>query len=76
LEVPDYKIRKEKKGEGQAFKDKATEVKGSRHALLKNPASLTDKQEAAAGMLAISNPKLCGARLRAIPVPGLRMIMR
>jgi transposase len=52
-----------KKGEGQALEDKATEVKNSRYALLKNPESLTGKQESTVEMIAISNPKLYRAYL-------------
>jgi transposase len=52
-----------KKGEGPSLKDKAAEIKNSRYALLKNPESLTGKQEATVEMIAISNKKLYRAYL-------------
>ena len=57
------KTGRPKKGEGPSLKDKATEIKGSRYALLKNPESLTGNQEATVEMIAISNPKLYRAYL-------------
>jgi transposase len=52
-----------KKGEERALKDKTAEIKGSRYALLKNPESLTENQEATVEMIAISNPRLYRAYL-------------